>query len=176
MTGVTAPATRLVLLRHAKAEHSAGSDAARPLALAGRRQASAVGAALAEDGLAPDHVLCSSALRTRQTWDLVRTGLGPAGQDCRVEVSDEVYDAGVPDLLRLLRAVPDGAATVLVVGHEPAMSHLAVSLAGPTSSPDVVERVRHGVPTASWSLLEPAVPWAEMATRSARLVALRIPA
>lgn len=176
MAGVTAPATRLVLLRHAKAEHSAGADQARPLALAGRRQASAVGAALAADGVLPDHVLCSSALRTRQTWDLVRAGLGPAGQDCTVQVSDEVYDAGSRELLALLRAVPAQARTVLVVGHEPVMSHLAATLAGPASSPDVVDRVRHGVPTAAWSLLEPQVEWADLAAGAARLVALRVPA
>lgn len=166
---------RLVLLRHAKAEHNGGPDLVRPLALEGRRQAGSVGAAMAADGLTPDHVLCSSSLRTRQTWELLRGGLGPQAGTATVEISDEVYDAGPRDLLELLRALPVTAATVLVVGHEPTMSALAATLAGPTSAPDVLGRVRHGVPTASWSVLEPTTPWTGLAPGTARLRALRVP-
>ena len=165
---------RLLLLRHAKAEQAGLTDHERPLALRGRRQASAVGAALRTDGLVPDHVLCSSALRTRQTWDLVRGALGPAGADSVVDVRDELYDAGPQDVLALLAELTQ-ATTVLVVGHEPTMSTLAVRLAGPTSSPDVVDRVRHGVPTASWTLLETG-PWVELVPGKARLRGLRVPA
>jgi phosphohistidine phosphatase len=166
---------RLLLLRHAKAEPAGPTDHERPLALRGRRQASAVGAALRADGLAPDRVLCSSALRTRQTWDLVRSGLGPAAAEATVETHDQLYDAGPPGVLALLTELTD-AATVLVVGHEPAMSTLALWLAGPTSTPDVVDRVRHGVPTAAWTLLETGPAWDQLAPGTARLRALRVPA
>lgn len=167
---------RLVLLRHAKAEQAAGPDHARPLALAGRRQASAVGAQLLADGLVPDRVLCSSALRTRQTWDLLRTALGPAGAQVHAEVRDEVYDAGVPELLTLLHQVGPEVATVLVVGHEPTMSTAAARLAGAGSVPDVLDRVRLGVPTASWTVLEAPGGWHELAAGTARLTSLRVPA
>lgn len=166
---------RLLLLRHAKAEQAGPTDHERPLALRGRRQASAVGAALRADDLVPDRVLCSSALRTRQTWDLVRGGLGPAGAEVAVEIRDELYDAGPQDVLALLVELTE-AATVLVVGHEPTMSTLALRLAGPTSTPDVVDRVRHGVPTAGWSLLETDTAWDELGPGAARLRALRVPA
>ncbi len=166
---------RLLLLRHAKAEQAGPTDHERPLALRGRRQASAVGAALRAEGLVPDRVLCSSALRTRQTWDLVCAGLGPAGAEVAVAVHDELYDAGTQDVLALLHELT-GIATVLVVGHEPTMSTLALRLAGPTSAPDVVDRVRHGVPTAGWSLLETDQPWDVLALGTARLRALRVPA
>lgn len=167
---------RLVLLRHAKAEQLGGPDHARPLALAGRRQAGAVGAQLLAEHLVPDRVLCSSSLRTRQTWELLRGGLGAAARTIDVAVLDEVYDAGVAELLALLREVPTQAATVLVVGHEPTMSAAAVQLAGPGSSPQVLDRVSHGVPTASWSLLEPAGAWHELGPGAARLTGLRVPA
>ena len=165
---------RLVLLRHAKAEHNGAADVLRPLALEGRRQAGSVGAAMALDGLTPDHVLCSSSLRTRQTWELLRGGLGREAGAATVDIRDEVYDAGPRDLLGLLRELPGTATTVLVVGHEPTMSALAVTLAGPTSAPDVVDRVRRGVPTASWSLLEPTTLWTGLAPGTARLRALRV--
>ncbi|MBU4214805.1 MAG: histidine phosphatase family protein [Actinobacteria bacterium] len=167
---------RLVLLRHAKAEQLGGPDRVRPLALVGRRQAGSVGAQLRAEGLVPDHVLCSSALRTRQTWELVRGGLGPISRSINVEVRDEVYDAGVPELLALLREVPATAATVLVVGHEPTMSAAAARLAGPGSSPQVLDRVSRGVPTASWTLLEPEGDWLSLGPGAARLAGLRVPA
>ncbi|WP_448629580.1 SixA phosphatase family protein [Cellulomonas soli] len=177
---MTDPTRRLLLLRHAKAEHPQSVvDLQRPLALAGRRQAGRVGAALAAAELLPDLVLCSSALRTRQTWELVRTslvaGLGGRPFEPSVEVSDEVYAAGAHDVVALLRAVPDEVRTVLVVGHEPTMSHAASTLAGQGSDEATVLRVRVGVPTASWSLLEHDDAWAELAPGGARLLRLTTP-
>ncbi len=168
---------RLVILRHAKAEPAgAVVDHDRPLALAGRRQASAVGAALAEAGLAPTHVLCSSALRTRQTWDLVRTPLAASGApDAELTVVDALYDAGAGDVLALVRGLPQEASTVLVVGHEPTVSQLADALAGPGSDGGAVARVRPGVPTATWSLLEFDGTWDALDLGAARLVAVRTP-
>ena len=165
---------RLLLLRHAKAEQAGPTDHERPLAPRGRRQAAAVGADLRAEGLVPDRVLCSSALRTRQTWDLVRGALGLAGADVPVDVLDALYDASPRDILTLLTGL-EAEPTVLVVGHEPTMSVLALLLAGPTSSLEVVDRVRHGVPTASWSLLETG-PWDRLAPGGARLRGLRVPA
>ncbi len=165
---------RLVLLRHAKAEPAGVlPDHERPLALAGRRQASAAGAALAAAGLAPTHVLCSSALRTRQTWDLARTALAAAGApDAVVTVTDDLYDATTGDLVAAVQAVPADAVTVLVVGHEPTMSHAAATLAGDGSDAEVVARVQRGVPTASWSVLELDGGWEATAPGGLRLVHL----
>jgi len=169
---------RLVLLRHAKAEPAGGvPDHGRPLALVGRRQATAVGAALAAAGLAPTHVLCSSALRTRQTWDIARAALTAAGAaPAAVTVSDELYDASTGDLVTVVQGVPDDAATVLVVGHEPTVSHAAATLAGPGSDEQVLARVRVGVPTAAWSVLELDGPWTGTAPGALRLVHLDHPA
>lgn len=169
---------RLVLLRHAKAEPAGVVvDHERPLALAGRRQASAVGAALAAAGLAPTHVLCSSALRTRQTWELVRTALGVAGaSDAVMSVSDDLYDASTGDLVAHVQALPADAVTVLVVGHEPTMSRAAAVLAGPGSDDALVARVHAGVATASWSVLELDGAWDAVAPGALRLVTLDRPA
>jgi len=166
---------RLVLLRHAKAERFGPTDHQRPLAQRGRRQASAVGTDLRAEALVPDRVLCSSAARTCQTWDLVRGGLGPAGDDVTVDVSDELYDASPRTIVSLLNELTTER-TVLVVGHEPTISVLSVLLAGPTSSPDVVDRVRHGVPTSAWTLVEVSTAWADLDTAGARLRSLRVPA
>lgn len=170
MTSETGP-RRLVLLRHAKAEHPDVPDIQRPLSLVGRKQSAKVGRALAADDLVPDLVLCSSSVRTRQTWDLVRSSLG-AEPDVRF--LDDLYYAGSSALVELVRSVPADVRTVLVVGHEPTMSQAAVLLAGAESDRATLERVRAGVPTASWSLLEVGA-WDALAAATASLRRLAVP-
>ena len=62
---------RIIVLRHAKADWPNGvDDHERPLADRGRHQAPDAGRWLADSGINPDFVLCSTALRTRETWKL----------------------------------------------------------------------------------------------------------
>jgi phosphohistidine phosphatase len=166
---------RLVLLRHAKAERAgAVDDVLRPLLLDGRRQAGRVGAALLESGFVPDQVLCSSALRTRQTWELLAAHLGDAEPD--VTVSDALYAADVDDVLGLVRATDARVRTLLVVGHEPAMAATASHLADPASDGGSLAQVQVGVPTATYSVLESAAAWELWGPRSALLTYVGRPA
>ncbi|WP_308113308.1 SixA phosphatase family protein [Antribacter soli] len=174
-------ARRLVLLRHAKAEPpTTADDSLRPLALRGREQAGKVGAALAAAGLVPDLVLVSSALRTRQTWDLASGSFGGTrggGPGVAVTVSDELYQANVRDVLALLADVHDDVRTVLVVGHEPTMAAAASFLAGPGSDDASLAQVRVGVPTATYSVLEAPLElrWASWSRSSATLTQVARP-
>jgi phosphohistidine phosphatase len=169
------PAHQLVLLRHAKAEHSDSlDDQLRPLALPGRKQASQVGAGLRAAGVVPDVVLVSSAVRTRQTWDLVRAGLDLPAEVARV--SDELYSAGVQSVIGLLRELEESAGTVLVVGHEPTVSQTAAALAGPGSDDAAVAQVRVGVSTGAYSVLEVPGSWADLVPDAARLLRVVAPA
>ena len=84
---MTAQGRQLMLLRHAKAELGGPgmTDFERPLAGRGRKAAARMGRYLAENGLAPDLVLCSPARRTRETWEIASAALPPAEtrfQDC----------------------------------------------------------------------------------------------
>lgn len=165
---------RLVLLRHAKAE-PAGSvpDELRPLALTGRRQCGDVGARLASGGLVPEHVLVSSAVRTRQTWELVRQALGDVPEP-EVVVTDELYGAGPADVLALVRGVDVRVATVLVVGHEPTMSITAAMLADPAPPVGDLPALRTGLPTAGYAVLETA-DWSALTGPVARLLEVARP-
>ncbi|GAA1733851.1 histidine phosphatase family protein [Isoptericola hypogeus] len=167
-----APRWRLVLLRHAKAEPGRGvvPDVQRPLALNGRRQAGRVGMALTAGRLVPEVALVSSALRTRQTWDLASAHLDGASA-VSLQVREELYEASVGDVLDLLRTVPASRRTVLVVGHEPTMAATAAYLADEGSDDAALAQVRVGVPTATYSVLESTDrPWADWGRSSARLV------
>ena len=175
--GVDRPGVRrLVLLRHAQAEHPQGVvDQLRPLSLVGRRQCAHIGARLVASGLVPDHVLVSSALRAHQTWELVRSALGDVPSPS-VDVVDEVYEAAVSDITELVRVLDDRFATVLVVGHEPTMSSVASVLASrETSEPDHLRRVQGGLSTGAFAVLE-VDSWADLAPTDARLVTVVRPA
>ncbi|WP_402466158.1 SixA phosphatase family protein [Isoptericola aurantiacus] len=166
------PGRRLVLLRHAKAEPGKGSvpDAERSLAPNGRKQASRVGMALTAAGLVPDRTLVSTALRTRQTWELARRHLG-GSQDLPFELCPQLYAASVSDVLDLVRTVDPAVRTLLVIGHEPTMAATAAHLADKASDDAALAQVRVGVPTATFSVLSAVdVPWRKWGKKSATLV------
>jgi len=165
---------RLLLLRHAKAEHGLDvPDVQRPLTSHGRRQSAEVGVQLVAAGLVPDLVLCSSSVRTRQTWQLAQATLHAEPE---VTFADELYDAGVDQVLDAVRAADEAAGVVLVVGHEPAMSRTAGALAGLGSDEATYARIQLGVPTASWSVLKLTGAWSDLARGGARLERLHVPA
>lgn len=164
-----AGARRLVLLRHAKAETPPSlSDEMRPLALRGRRQCADVAAHLRGAGLVPDAVLVSSALRTRQTWELVRSALAQDAPE-RVEVTDRLYLAGVRELLEAVQETGADVTTLLVVGHEPTVSALAAALAAEGDAAHLAQ-VRTGLATATAAVLETRSAWAALAPGAARLL------
>ena len=111
----------LILLRHAHAESAAAGqdDHARGLSATGLAEAQAAGDWLREHGLRPDRVLCSDAVRTRETL----AALGDIGAG---EVYEEaaIYEASPGDLAALADANRD-AERLLLVGHNPGLEQLA---------------------------------------------------
>jgi phosphohistidine phosphatase len=155
----------LVLMRHAKSDYPDDTpDHDRPLAKRGRRDAPRIGTWLSENGYVPDLVVCSTAERTRQTWDLV-AGQLRAVPDVRYE--PRVYEASTLGLLMLIRELPEDAGTAMFVGHNPAIGELAAGLSG-----------GHAVsfPTAAVAVVRLAGPWASAAPGEAALVAAITPA
>lgn len=144
------PLRRLVVLRHAKSAWPAGvPDHERPLAPRGLRDAPAAGRVLASVDCLPDLALCSTAVRARRTWDLVSAQWAtppPVRHDPRL------YEAGVPDLLKALHEVPDRVGTLLLIGHNPGLEELILTLAG-DSVDDTLDEVRVKFPTSALAVL-----------------------
>lgn len=119
---------RLALVRHAKSDWPDGvPDADRALADRGRRDAPAVGRWLRDELPPLDLVLCSAAARARQTWELAAAELDPAP---RLVVSQRLYGAPAGDLIAVVHDLPDEAACVALVGHNPGLEDLAGLLSG----------------------------------------------
>jgi phosphohistidine phosphatase len=166
-------AHRLVLFRHAKSGYPDGvADHDRPLAKRGRRDAPAAGRWLAENGYVPDAVICSTARRAIQTWELAAAGLaeGPPGMAPSPRFESRVYDATVLGLLMLVREFPEDQRTAAIVGHNPGLAELAVGLTDPPPPPP------SGFPTAAVAVLGLPGPWADAAPAHARLLAFAAPA
>lgn len=139
----------LHLLRHAKSDWSDPSldDHDRPLNDRGRRGR----LLLAEHvrGWPVDLVVCSTAERARETAEPVVAALA-----CPVRFEPAIYEASVGDLFDVVRALPDEADVVLMVGHNPGFEDLTHMLCGtsppyPTGALGTIELER-----ASWAAVD----------------------
>jgi phosphohistidine phosphatase len=156
---------RLYLLRHAKSswDDPTLADHDRPLAPRGRRAAKVIAKHLERNGIAPELVLCSGSRRTRQTLDRIAPGLGDRAE---IQIRSELYAASSADLFELLRELPDEVESVMLIGHNPGIQDLTLSLArgGPETA-----RVRSKFPTAALATLELGGSWRGLAPRAAEL-------
>lgn len=118
----------LMLLRHAKSDWKAGFtyDRERPLNKRGMRSARAIGRFVAENGLVPDLVLASPAVRTATTAELAAAA---GGWDSPIEAVPELYGADPATALLIVRAAPR-VERLMLVGHEPTMSGLIEYMSG----------------------------------------------
>lgn len=166
----------LWLLRHAKAANPGGvADHERPLAADGRADAEDAGQLLADAGRL-DLVLCSSALRTQETWQSAEAG-GASALD--VEYRDELYNAGAPDVLATIRAAGDSVRTLLVIGHGPGLPATAAQLA---AAPDAGSDLRAAYdelgmhyPTCGLTRFDIDGDWADLDWGTATLRAFEVP-
>jgi phosphohistidine phosphatase len=172
-------AARIIVVRHAKAEGHSRDDAARRLTDRGVADAAAAGrsvAAALDAERAPGSAvaLVSSATRTQQTWEAIAAVLADSKADgadegVDVQVSDELYDAGVDDVVEMLRQLPADVTAVIVVGHNPTMAGLLLELSAGTESPARAHLSERGMPTASVGVLSADVGWAELGWGGCRL-------
>lgn len=118
-----------MLLRHAKADWPPGiMDHERPLVAGrGRLASTLVGEYMAREGLVPDLALVSSARRVRETWDLVASAF-----EAPIAWREEprIYEASIAALLSIVLSAPADIQTLLLVGHNPGVHGLALTLIG----------------------------------------------
>jgi phosphohistidine phosphatase len=155
----------LFLLRHAKSswDDPGLPDHDRPLAPRGERAAKAIADHIREREITPDLVLCSTALRTRETLDRIVPTLG---DDVETEIERGLYAASATELLERLWALDEQVESVLLVGHNPGIEQLALTLAG---GGDEVAEMRRKFPTAALATLEFDGRWRELGPGDAEL-------
>jgi phosphohistidine phosphatase len=135
----------LLILRHAKTQSDApAGDHVRELTERGHHNAAAMGAYIHNLIGTPDAIVTSDATRARQTAEIVASAVDFAAP---LTVEPQIYAADPDTLLAVVRRIPDGVQTVIIVGHNPGFEELAAALAG-----NAEHEVR--LPTSGLALLE----------------------
>jgi phosphohistidine phosphatase len=110
----------LLLMRHAKSSWKDDSleDHERPLKKRGKKDAKRIAKAIAKNNLTPDLILSSSAIRARETVEIIVDNLKYKG---RIVFSDELYMGEPQDFINALRILSNDYTTVMIVGHNPGL-------------------------------------------------------
>jgi phosphohistidine phosphatase len=169
--GRRTPIRQLFLLRHAKSswENPQLADHDRPLAPRGRRATNLIAEHLSRELIAPALVLCSSARRARETLERIAPALG---KQVAAQIERDLYAGSEHQLLERLRAVSDDAASVMLIGHNPAVEQLALTLARSGEKVAIIERK---YPTGALATLEFSGSWRELGPGGTELTAFVTP-
>ncbi len=161
-------AHRLLLLRHAKSSWSdeGSPDVERPLNRRGERDATALGTWLVANVATPDLVLCSAAVRARQTWERAAAAYG---RPARLRIDMRLYGASPTGLRAVLAELAEECSDVLVVAHNPGLHELAVELTGGAA------RELAEFPTAALAELDSDSAWTDLGFGAAVLRRMSTP-
>ncbi len=118
------PKRQLILMRHAKSDWSDDNlpDFERPLATRGRKAAKRMGKWLAHHRYRVDRIICSPALRTKQTALWIADQIDLPHHNMKME--DSLYEASLDELLAVLRKNSQPTQTLLLIGHNPGLDQL----------------------------------------------------
>jgi phosphohistidine phosphatase len=164
----------LSLLRHAKSSWADArlTDVERPLNDRGEKAAPRMGAFMARNGLAPQLILCSSAVRARQTLDLVLPFLKGKPE---VAYEEALYLASPATMLKRLHKVSAKVHHTMIVGHDPGLHMLALQLAG-TGTETEMTALTQKFPTAGLAVIEFEVrTWSRVKPDGGRLALFTAP-
>ena len=119
----------LYLLRHAKSSWKDDSlkDFDRPLKGRGRDAAEQMGKRLASEQLQDAVLICSPAVRTRETAQIV---LKHSRLRMDQRFDERIYEASLRDLLQVVSEIPDDRQTAMMIGHNPGFEELLAFLTG----------------------------------------------
>lgn len=166
---------RLLLLRHAKSawDNAASGDFDRTLNARGRLAPPLMGAFMQDNALLPDRILCSSAMRTRETL----AGLLPSFADsCAIELTRDLYEVSAQEVFDVLIERGGSAKTLLSIGHNPATQELALGLLSRGDNA-LIDRIENKYPTGALTVIDFDISdWSALKPGSGLLVGFTRPA
>lgn len=158
----------LHLLRHAKSSWAEPglTDFERPLNARGRQAAALMAAHITATGLRPALVLCSAAVRTRETHAAIAASL----PGVPVEFEQGLYETTRAVVYDRLTRLPARLPSVLVIGHNPSLERLSQFLMQDEPGNLLAERLLEKYPTGTLTTLEaPVDDWALLPPGGCRL-------
>ena len=142
----------LLLLRHAKSswDNPALDDHERPLNARGQRDAPRMGQLAREEGLSPELIISSDAVRAGITSAAMAEATGG-----KILLDARLYHASAAEIIATLRSVVQGnVATVMIVGHNPGLEELIAQLTGEWEPLPTSALAQIALPIARWSDLD----------------------
>jgi len=141
----------LYILRHAKAETGLPhqDDHSRKLVERGIQAAQIMGAHMFRQGIKPDKVICSDAVRTHETWSQIES-IYPV--PLNVEFSRKLYLASANEMLQSLVRLPNQLSSVMLIGHNPGVHQVCLKLAK-EGDEDLLDRMYLKFPTCALAVI-----------------------
>jgi phosphohistidine phosphatase len=149
----------LFLLRHAKSswKDETLADFDRPLNRRGKRAAETIGNYFKTHAIVPELILCSPAVRARETLELVSKA---AKWSTEVRYDQRIYEASGMRLAEIVTQIDNDRKAAMLVGHNPGMEELLFLL--------TAERVE--IPTATVAKIAvKATKWVHASDKRATL-------
>lgn len=162
---------RLYLLRHAQASPSSDSgDKGRKLSSKGLDDAEKLGQMMVRKSYRPSIVLCSPAIRTRQTWEQA------ALSGIEAHFSERLYNAGSAVFLEELEELADGVSSALLIAHNPGIHDFAARLASEDSPSSFMARLTEGFKPGALAVLDcPVESWLDIKEEANKLIDFQDP-
>jgi len=142
----------LFLIRHARSNEKAPDqqDVDRTLTTEGMQQSTRIGFYFSNEGLLPDIIITSPAIRAQQSSTIIADQLKLNTE--RVHSNDELYEASVRTFLQVVKLFKEEWERVFAVGHNPTISYLAEYITGAeigVMSAGSITRIE--VPVKNWN-------------------------
>lgn len=125
------------------------------------------GRKLVDSGIVIDLALCSTAVRTRETWKLA---VHEMPHRPKTVYEERLYEASLGELIALLNETPDDVQNLLLIGHNPGMHAVADALAGSAEGETMARMTRGGFPTAAFAVIEFSGSWKGVEHGAGKLV------
>jgi phosphohistidine phosphatase len=140
----------LYLLRHAKSSWSDASlrDFDRPLNERGRAAAELIGKQLVKENLSAPLLICSPALRTRETAEIV---LQSSKVRAEQRFDERIYEASLRDLMQVVSEIPDEEQVAILIGHNPGFEELLAFLTGESRRMPTCSLAKISLEVTSWT-------------------------
>lgn len=139
----------ILLMRHAKSswEGKNQDDWERPLSKRGKKNAEQIGEFLTKEKLIPDLILASSAVRARETAEIVMAEMKYRADYCSVF---RLYLAEVDAYVKEIHKIPDDVQVLLIIGHSPSLDSLLQMLSRKVETLSTSALAQVSLPIDAW--------------------------
>ena len=142
---------RLYIMRHAKSSWAVpgARDFDRELNEWGIADLKKITNFIKKEEIRPDKILCSSAIRTRQTLGEIVDAFSNKPE---IEYTERLYSSGLSEYIEIINNTKN-AKSIFLIGHNPMCGSMATSLPS-SGNADDLEKIAYTYPTATVSIID----------------------